>query len=385
MKLYEYEAKEIFASYGLPIPKGEVIEDSKMAARIASEIGGPTVIKPQLGVKGRGKAGAILFASGPQEAIEHSKSILGKSVMGEKVELLLIEEKIEVSRELYLAVTVDYSTAEPVIIASPYGGVDIEDVARERSESIKKIPITISKGILEEDLDSLTSPFDTFDLSVQAQIRQFASSLYQIFRDYNAEIVEINPLALSTNGSLIALDAVLNIDEDSLFRHPELIKRRGKSEKEFQLEELCREMSWTYIEMDGDIGILSSGAGLTMAILDLIQQRGGSAANFLDTAQMDADGIYKAFDLFYQNPKVKVILVNIFAGLNRCDNLADGIRSWLKDHQLKVPLVIRMIGNREEQGRNILKQINIEAIKGLEEAVDKAVEISKPRSNFLPR
>lgn len=377
MKLYEYEAKEIFARYGLPIPRGRVIKEPKMAADVIFEIGGPVVIKPQLGVKGRGKAGAILFASNPQEAIENSESILGKTIMGEKVEMLLIEEKVEVFSELYLAVTVDYSMAKPVIIASSSGGVDIEEVAKEKSESIRKIPVIISRGILEEDLDPLTSMFNAFDSSVQSQIRQFSSMLYQIFRDYDAEITEINPLALAENDSVIALDAVLNIDEDSLFRHPELIKRRGKSEEEFQLEQLCREMSWTYIEMDGDIGILSSGAGLTMAILDLIQQRGGSAANFLDTAQMDADGIYKAFDLFYKNPKVKVILVNIFAGLNRCDDLAEGIKRYLKDHQLKVPLVVRMIGNREEEGRNILKEINVEAIQGLEEAVDKVVDISR--------
>lgn len=377
MKLYEYEAKEIFARYGLPIPRGRVIQEPKMAADVISEIGAPVVIKPQLGVKGRGKAGVILFATNPQKAIEYCKSTLGKTVMGEKVEMLLIEEKVEISSELYLAVTVDYSMAKPVIIASSSGGVDIEEASRERGESIRKIPISISRGILEEDLDLLTSTFNAFDLNVQSQIRQYASSLYQIFRDYDAEITEINPLALTKKDSVIALDAVLNIDEDSLFRHPELIKRRGKSEKEFQLEKLCREMSWTYIEMNGDIGILSSGAGLTMAILDLIQQRGGSAANFLDTAQMDADGIYKAFDLFYQNPKVKVILVNIFAGLNRCDNLAAGIKRYLGDHQLMVPLVVRMIGNREEEGRRILKEINIKAIPGLEEAVDEVVDISR--------
>ena len=377
MKLYEFEAKEIFERYDLPIPMGRVIKDPKMAADVTSEIGEPVVIKPQLGVKGRGKAGAILFASNPQEAIEYSKSILGKSIMSEKVEMLLIEGKVEVASELYLAVTVDYSAGKPVIIASSFGGVDIEEVARERGESIRKIPISISKGILEEDLNSLTSAFDAFDLSLRSQIKRFASRLYQIFRDYDAEIAEINPLALAKNGSVIALDAVLNIDEDSLFRHPELIKRRGKSEKEFQLEQLCREMNWTYIEMDGDIGILSSGAGLTMAILDLIQQRGGSATNFLDTAQMDADGIYKAFDLFYQHPKVKVILVNIFAGLNRCDDLAEGIKRYLRDHRLTVPLVVRMIGNREEEGRKILKQINVEAIPGLEEAIDKVVDVSR--------
>ena len=188
MKLYEYEAKEIFARYGLPIPRGRVIQKPKMAADFISEIGGPVIIKPQLGVKGRGKAGVILFASNPQEAIENSESILGKIVMGEKVELLLIEEKVEVSSELYLAVTVDYSMAKPVIIASSYGGVDIEEVARERGESIRKVPVSISRGILEEDLDALISTFNAFDLNVQSQIRQFVSKLYQIFRDYDAEI-----------------------------------------------------------------------------------------------------------------------------------------------------------------------------------------------------
>jgi succinyl-CoA synthetase beta subunit len=208
-------------------------------------------------------------------------------------------------------------------------------------------------------------------------MKEVLKKLYQIFRQYDAEMVEINPLALSKQGKAVALDAFLNIDDDSLFRHSDLIRPRGKSKEKFEFEQFLKEMKWKYIEMDGDIGILSSGAGITMAILDLISMRGGKTANFLDTAQMDAEGIYKAFSLFSGDKNVKVLLVNIFAGLNRCDDLAMGIKRYLSEHPLRIPVVVRMIGYREEEGKNILREIDIEAIRSLEEAVEKVIELSK--------
>jgi succinyl-CoA synthetase beta subunit len=239
---------------------------------------------------------------------------------------------------------------------------------------VKKVRFSISEGPTEKELGEQVSIFKG---SEQGLMREVTKKLYQIFKQYDAEMVEINPLALCKQGKAVALDAFLNVDDDSLFRHSDLVRPRGKSKEEFEFEQNLKEMKWKYIEMDGDIGILSSGAGVTMAILDLISMSGGRPANFLDTAQMNAEGIYKAFSLFADNPKLKVLLVNIFAGLNRCDDLAMGIKRYLQENGLKTPLVVRMIGYREEEGKNILKEVNVEAIRSLEESVDKVIQIAK--------
>jgi len=374
MRLYEYEAKEVFQKYGLAIPKGQIVESAEEARRFAVQIGGPVVIKPQVSTKKRGKAGAIRFASNPEEAFLESRSMLGMMLDHERVSTLLVEEKIEVDKECYVAMTIDYSFLRPVAIASPFGGVDIEGVAHEKPEMVKKVLFSISKGPIGKDYEELVT---IFNRNEQMLMKEVLEKLYRVFKDYDAEMVEINPLALSKHGEAVALDAFLNVDDDSLFRHSDLIRPRGKSKEEFEFEKFLKEMKWKFIEMEGDIGILSSGAGITMAILDLISMRGGKTANFLDTAQMDAEGIYKAFSLFSGNTNLKVLLVNIFAGLNRCDDLAMGIKRYLSENQLRIPVVVRMIGYREEEGKNILREINIEAIRSLEEAVGKVIELSK--------
>jgi succinyl-CoA synthetase beta subunit len=374
MRLYEYEVKEIFQKYGLIIPKGQIVESAEEASRFASQIGGPVVIKPQVLTKKRGKAGAIRFASNPEEAFRESRSILGMTLKDEKVSTLLVEEKIEIDKEFYIGITIDYSLLKPVAITSPIGGVDIEEVAQEKPVMVKKVRFSISEGPTGKDLEEQVSIFKPTE---QILMKEVSQKLYQVFRDYDAEMIEINPLALSKHGKAVALDAFLNVDDDSLFRHSDLVRPRGKSKEEFEFEQFLKEMKWKYIEMDGDIGILSSGAGVTMAILDLISMRGGRPANFLDTAQMDANGIYKAFSLFAGNKNLKVLLVNIFAGLNRCDDLAMGIKRYLQEHELSIPLVVRMIGYREEEGKDILKEVNVEAIRSLEESVEKVIQIAK--------
>jgi len=374
MRLYEYEAKEIFQKYGLVIPKGQIVESAEDAYRFASKIGGQVVIKPQVLTKKRGKAGVIRSASNPDEAFRESQSLLGILHKDERVSALLVEERVEIAIEFYVGITIDYGFLRPVGITSPIGGVDIEEVAREKPAMVKKVRFSISEGPTEKDLEEQVSIFQPTE---QLLMKEVSKKLYQVFRQYDAEMVEINPLALSKQGKAVALDAFLNIDDDSLFRHSDLIRPRGKSKEEFEFEQFLKEMKWKYIEMDGDIGILSSGAGITMAILDLISMRGGKTANFLDTAQMDAEGIYRAFSLFSGNTNLKVLLVNIFAGLNRCDDLAMGIKRYLTEHPLRIPVVVRMIGYREEEGKNILREINIEAIRNLEEAVEKVIELSK--------
>jgi succinyl-CoA synthetase beta subunit len=376
MRLYEYEAKEIFQKHGLAIPKGQVVESAEEARRFASQIGGPVVIKPQVLTKKRGKAGAIRFGPDPDQAFRESQLLLGMALKDEKVSKLLVEEKVEIDKEFYVGMTIDYSLLKPVGIISRSGGVDIEEVAREKPAMVKKVRFSISEGPTEKELEEQISVFKG---SEQGLMREVTKKLYQIFKQYDAEMVEINPLAISKGGKAVALDAFLNVDDDSLFRHSDLVKPRGMTPEEFEFERSLKEQKWKYIEMDpdGEIGILSSGAGITMAILDLIKMHGGRPANFLDTAQMNAEGIYNAFSLFAGNTKLKVLLVNIFAGLNRCDDLAMGIMRYLQEHPLRMPLVVRMIGYREDEGKSILKEINVETIRSLEDSVEKVIQIAK--------
>lgn len=273
MRLYEYEAKDIFQKHGLAIPKGQVVESAEEARRFASQIGGPVVIKPQVLTKKRGKAGAIRFGSDPDQAFRESQLLLGMALKDEKVSKLLVEEKVEIDKEFYVGMTIDYSLLKPVGITSRSGGVDIEEVAREKPAMVKKVRFSISEGPTEKELEEQISVFKG---SEQGLMREVTKKLYQIFKQYDAEMVEINPLAISKGGKAVALDAFLNVDDDSLFRHSDLVKPRGMTPEEFEFERSLKEQKWKYIEMDpdGEIGILSSGAGITMAILDLIKMHG---------------------------------------------------------------------------------------------------------------
>lgn len=370
MKLREYQAKKIFSRYGIAIPKGKIVSSPEDAAETTSKFASSVVIKPQLGVKGRAKVGGIGFADTPIEAKREASRLLGSKVKNEVVKKLLVEEKIEIDKELYIAVTVDYSARQPVLIASTEGGVEIEETARTLPDSILRIPVDILKGPTPDNFTLVADQMGN-------DVVQYIEILYRIFRQYDAELVEINPLARTVYGDLCAVDGVLNINEDSIFRHEELLTLKKEIPVDDPFAEEASISNWTYIELPGDIGILSSGAGLTMAILDLIHKAGGKPANFLDTAQIDDEGIYNAFDLLSRAKKTRVLLVNIFAGLNRCDSLARGIRNYLNDHPIKIPLVVRMIGNFEEEGRQILKEISVETFSRLEDAVDYTVKLSK--------
>jgi len=369
MKLREYQAKNIFSRHGIAIPKGKIVTIPGDAAIAAKEFDSPVVIKPQLGVKGRGKVGGIGFAIDPAEANLEAERLLGSKIKGETVRKLLVEEKVSIDDELYIAVTIDYSARQPVIIASPEGGVEIEETAKTHPERIFRIPVNILTGPSPGDFDLIAD-------QMGEDTARYLEVLYRIFRQFDTELVEINPLVRTTQGNLCAVDAVLNINEDSVFRHEELLAFKKEIPVDDPIAAEASLSDWTYIELPGDIGILSSGAGLTMAILDLIHKAGGHPANFLDTAQVDDEGIYNAFELLSRAKKTRVLLVNIFAGLNRCDSLALGIQRYLHDHPIKIPLVVRMIGNLEAEGHRILRDIGIEPFSRLEDAVEKAVNLS---------
>jgi succinyl-CoA synthetase beta subunit len=368
MKLKEFQAKAIFRKSGLPIPRGVLAASAAEAEKAAGELGGAVVLKPQLDVKGRGKVGGIGFADDPTGALREADRLFSMVIHGEKVERLLIEEKIDIRQEMYLAVLVDYAERMPLIMASDVGGIDIEDVSREDPGRIIRIHVppgeTIDASVLKPVAEKLGK-----------DAAEIMMTLHGLFSACCAETVEINPLVRAAEGRLVAVDAVLNVDDDALYKNEDLMRIREETREDDLITAEARDRSWTYIDLPGTVGILSSGAGLTMAIMDMIHHAGGAPANFLDTAQIDDEGIYDAFDLIMRAKPVKVLLINIFAGLNRCDLLARGIRRFVEERRPDVPMVVRMIGNKEEAGYAILKDIGIPAYASLEEAVSKAVKL----------
>ena len=380
MKLYEYEAKQILSGAGIPVPRGALAKTPEQVREIVEQLKSPVVLKPQTLVKARGKAGLIKVADGPQEAAELSPSLFGREHAGEVIDTILVEEKVKLIGELFLGIAVDYADYMPVFFISPNGGVEIETLAREKPDRVRKFPIPVSQGMTEKAALTLAQFIGEHRAEMDhgkhlAELQRIILCFYQVFRNYDCELAEINPLGIRDDFSLIALDGNMAIDEESQFRHPELIRPRAQTEESSRQEQDFRTRGWTYLQMDGDIGILSSGAGITMAIMDLIHLGGGKPANFLDTAQMNRQGIYDAFQIFHGSAKIKVLLVNIFAGLNRCDELALGIRDYLNAFRPSFPIVVRMIGNRENEGREILKKIGVVPIAGLEEAVDRAIAL----------
>lgn len=370
MNLREFQAKRVFASHGIAVPVGGMASTPSEVLAIAEDLGGPVVLKPQLGIKRRGKRGIIAFCDNPVTAEREAGRLFGRSVEGERIKMLLIEEKAHIAQELYLAVTLDYSRGCPTVMVSRQGGVDIEELSRHQPETILKLPVNILRGLTEDDIAKIVEFVDD-------DVGRLATTLYSVFRAYDAEMAEVNPLVRTTEGALVAVDAVLNVNDAALFRQPDVASFKQQISDGDAIAQEAEANKWTYIELPGDIAILSSGAGLTMTILDLVQSAGGSAANFLDTAQIDENGIYKAFDLLVRAKEARAMMINIFAGLNRCDKLAAGIVRYLKEHPYDRPVVVRIIGNEEDAGYRILRGFGVEPYRKLEAAVERVVALAR--------
>ena len=376
MKLFEYEAKEIFKKYGIPVPEGQVAFSPSEAREITAKMNKPVAIKVQVLVGGRGKAGGIRFATTPEEAEKITADLLGATFKGLKVNAVLVEEKLPITQELYLGITVDRSAKKLVAIASAKGGVDIEEIAREHPSLIVKEYIDPLVGFFPFMARQMLKNLG-FKGKMLTNMAQILKKLYDIAIDYDAELVEINPLVLTEDGRLIAADAKLNIDSDALFRHPEL-KSRATLHELSPIEAEAKSAGLAYVELDGDIGIIGNGAGLVMTTLDLVKMYGGAPANFLDVGGgAEEQAIATALRILINNPKVKVILVNIFGGITRCDVVARGIISALKSIEKRKPMIIRLIGTNEEEGRAILQSEGIIALSSMEEAAKAAVEVAK--------
>jgi succinyl-CoA synthetase beta subunit len=374
VKLYEFESKEIAARYGIPTPRGRVATNPQEASRVARELG-PVVLKAQVLVGGRGLAGGVKIAEKPEEAYSIAERLFSSSIRGEKVEKLLVEEKVGISRELYLSLTVDRATRRPVYLVSEMGGIEIEELAKKHPEKIRKIYVDPGVGYTDYMAREVLQALKLTWTFLQ-DIVNITRAMYRIMTDYDAELVEFNPLALTSDNRLVALDAKIIIDDNSLYRHPELQKLRGRELSEY--EKRARELEFSYVELDGDIGVICNGAGSTMATMDSILYYGGRPANFLDIGGgARSERIKEAVRLMLMHPRSRVLLINVFGGITRCDEVAMGIIEAIREVGARKPIIVRMLGTNEEEGRRILRERGIEVYNEMDDAVKAAVELAK--------
>jgi succinyl-CoA synthetase beta subunit len=373
VKFLEYQVKERFRAAGIPVPDGRLAKTPDEAALAAGALG-PIAVKAQVPVGGRGKAGGIKLAKTAADAKRVAGEILGMTIKGYTVREVWCETAQEITRELYLGLTLDRDARKPVLILSAQGGMEIEEVAETHPDAIAKLHPDPWRGPL---------PFEVRDLifrarlgPLQAQLTPLVVKLYALARSYDALTIEINPLALTEDGGLVAADGKLEIDENAMFRHKDL---HGADESEDDpLEAEARRRKLTYVRLDGSIGVIGNGAGLVMNTLDLVQREGGRAANFLDIGGgAKADVVHSALELLVSDPNVKGILINIFGGITRGDEVARGIIDASRDLNLKLPLVVRMTGTREEEGRQLLREAGITPEATATGAARKIVELSR--------
>ncbi|MFQ6068721.1 MAG: ADP-forming succinate--CoA ligase subunit beta [Candidatus Bathyarchaeia archaeon] len=379
MKLFEHETKTILTKYGIPIPSGAVATSPTEAKEVASQLRSPYAVKAQVLVAGRGKAGGIQFASTLEEVAEVSAKILSMKIEGFEVNSVLIEEKIEIKKELYFGITIDRSRRCYVAIASTAGGVDIEEVAAKKPEKIIRMFIDPVLGFRSYHARQMVSKMG-YSGKLMFKLATILGKLYKAAMEYDAELMEMNPIVEAVDGRFVAADARLIIDDNALFRHPQY-KARLLSEDETELtsEEIrARKAGLAYVKLDGDIGIIGNGAGLVMATLDVVQLYGGKPANFLDVGGgASEEQVVAALDILLADPKASVVFINILGGITRCDEVARGILEAKKKVDFAKPLVIRLVGTNEQEGRCILTEAGIHVLDGMEEAAKKAVEISK--------
>lgn len=369
MRLLEWQGRDIFQREGIPVPLGEVVKTPEQAREAARRLQGPVVLKAQVPVGGRGKAGGICRAETPQQAEEVARELLGAKLKGVPVAALLVVKAVQVSSEHYLGITVDRGCRRPVLIYSHSGGVDIEEVARARPEAVARVPVPPLEGLFPFRLRRL---FASAPPALRNPLSQIAQRLFSVFEKYECSLVEINPLAESDAG-LLALDAKVIIDDDHRARE----QFQGLVEVDQDpLEAEAKAAGFSYVQLDGEVGIIGNGAGLVMATLDLVVQAGGRPANFLDIGGgARAERVQKALQLLTRCPKVKVVFVNVFGGITRCDEVARGIAESVAG--IHLPVVVRLTGTNEAEGRRILAQAGVRPVETMEEGAAQAVALAK--------
>jgi succinyl-CoA synthetase beta subunit len=375
MKVHEYQARQIFADHGVPVPQGELATTVSEAGDAAARFNKPVMVKAQVLVGGRGKAGGVKFAENDEAARVLAGNILGMDIKGEIVGKVLISEAVDILSESYVGIILDRVTQRPVIMVSAAGGVDIEEVAAKTPEKIHKLAVDPVVGLL---------PFQARDLAYKlfkdiGQVRQCADilmKLYQAFWDVDASLVEINPLVTVPGGQVLAIDAKINIDDNGLFRHPEVAALRDLS-AENPAEVKARDADLSFVKLDGSIGCIVNGAGLAMATMDLVKRYGGEPANFLDIGgSSNPQKVVSAMEIILSDTNVKSILINIFGGITRCDDVATGIVEAFRQLQPKVPVVVRLTGTNEKEAKKILASVKLPSADTLDNVVKKAIELA---------
>jgi len=369
MKLFEYEAKSLAQNLGIPTPKGVVVATSEEARDAHKRLGGDVVIKAQVLVAGRGKAGGIKFASKPDETRDRAAEIFGLSIKGEKAKKVLVEQRLATKKELFVSIVQDRANRCQTVLASAQGGIDIEQVAREAPERLVHHRLDPVFGMRSFDARDVALKLGYGGQQLNL-LTDLLSNLYRLSVVYDAELVESNPLVETQEGKFVAADLRVIMDDNSLFRHPEFQERSKEVSGEVSpLEAKARERGLAFVELEGDIGIIGNGAGLVMATIDLVKYYGGNSANFCDVGGgANADHVAAALDVIQSSEKVRAVFVNILAGITRCDEVAKGIIEVKKVLGLKKPLVIRMSGTNQEEGKRILASGGLTAFDKMDEA-----------------
>lgn len=375
MNLHEYQAKEIFRDHGIPVPPGKVVTTADEAASAAREFGGMVVVKAQVHSGGRGKAGGVKLAKTPDEAREHAEAILGMEISGFTVEKVLVTPAEDIASEAYVGVLVDRDSQAPMFMVSAEGGIDIEEVAHSNPDAIRKLTVDPRYGLLPHQAYWLANSLYDDPKQVK-QATRIMGQLYTSFIAAGASMAEINPLIVTPEGDVKAIDAKVSIDDNELFRKPDVEAYRDAS-AEPQAETEARDAGLTFIKLDGNVGCCVNGAGLAMATMDLVKYYGGEPANFLDIGgSSNPEKVVNALRIITSDPAVKVILFNIFGGITRTDDVANGIVEATKQIDIQVPIVIRLTGTNEEQALEILQRAGFEAYTSMDDVVKKAVELA---------
>lgn len=376
MKLHEYQSKLIFAEYGVPIPKGRVAATASEAKQITEELGSRVVVKSQVLVGGRGKAGGIRLAKNPGEAEELATQILSMEIKGLPVRKVLIDEAADIQHEIYLGITNDRAAQRPVMMASSECGVDIEEVARVTPEKIIRAHIDPLLGLQGYQARDIAAGID-LPRELWRSFGNIAESLWQAYQKSDATLAEINPLVITGDNKLLAVDGKMVLDDSALFRHPELADKRDL-DVEASAEIEARKYGLSFIKLDGDIGCMVNGAGLAMTSMDVIKFFGGEPANFLDIGGgANAEKVAAAFRIILSDPNIKAVLINIFGGITRGDEVARGILAAMEEVKPDVPMVVRLVGTNAEEGRKLLADAKMITADTLADAAQKAVAAAK--------
>jgi succinyl-CoA synthetase beta subunit len=379
LDLYEYQGKQLFARHGIPVSEGRLATTPEEARAAARELGGQVVVKAQVLTGGRGKAGGIKLADGPEEAAARAKEILGLDIRGHVVHRLWIEKASEIAKEYYLSLTFDRSAKRPLFMFTTQGGVDIEEVAETNPEALVRLQVDPLEGFHPWQARRLVYGAGVEDAGEQKQIAAIVGKLHAAFVACDAMLCEINPLIVTPQGEVRALDAKFTVDDNALYRHPDIAEMRDLSAAD-PLEALAREKGVTYVKLDGEVGVLGNGAGLTMSTVDVVTFAGGRPANFCDLGGGgDAQGVVDALEVITRDPQVKAIFFNIFGGITRCDEVARGILQALGQIEIDDPIVVRLDGTNAEEGRRILAEAappNLHVEPTMLDAAKRAVELA---------